>query len=95
MITIENVAQVFEIEPEEAAKKVASLTRREREVLDLMVHGEPNTAIAQALGISPKTLDIHRAHIRKKTGTKPSGLGRVYYAAKLAEFAPPVAATPG
>lgn len=95
MITIENVAQVFEIEPEEAAAKVAALTRREREVLDLMVQGETNAAIAEALGISPKTLDIHRANIQKKTGTRPSGLGRVYYAAKLAAFAPPVAATPG
>ena len=39
---------------------------RELQVLDLMVEGKPNRQIAQELGISPKTLDIHRANVMHK-----------------------------
>ncbi|HEU4591414.1 MAG TPA: response regulator, partial [Steroidobacteraceae bacterium] len=37
-----------------------SLTAREREVLDLMTQGKQNKQIAQELGISPRTIEIHR-----------------------------------
>ncbi len=49
-----------------AATRIAELTRREVEVLDLMVSGMPNREIAEQLGISPKTLDIHRANVMDK-----------------------------
>ena len=43
-----------------------SLTAREREVLDLMTQGKQNKQIAQELGISPRTIEIHRARVMEK-----------------------------
>ena len=43
-----------------------SLTAREREVLDLMTLGKQNKAIAQDLGVSPRTVEIHRARVMEK-----------------------------
>jgi RNA polymerase sigma factor (sigma-70 family) len=43
-----------------------SLTAREREVLDLMVKGKQNKQIAQDLGVSPRTVEIHRARVMEK-----------------------------
>jgi RNA polymerase sigma factor (sigma-70 family) len=43
-----------------------SLTAREREVLDLMVKGKQNKQIAQDLGVSPRTIEIHRARVMEK-----------------------------
>ncbi|HUR21756.1 MAG TPA: response regulator transcription factor [Vicinamibacterales bacterium] len=45
---------------------VESLTEREREVLDLMILGKQNKAIAQDLGVSPRTIEIHRARVMEK-----------------------------
>jgi two-component system response regulator FixJ len=47
-------------------ERIGRLTRREREVLDLMVGGKRNKDIAVELGISPKTLDIHRSKVMEK-----------------------------
>ncbi len=49
-----------------AHERIAVLTPRELQVLDLMVEGKPNRMIAEELGISPKTLDIHRANVMHK-----------------------------
>ncbi len=49
-----------------AAKRVAKLTPRETEVLGLMITGLQNRKIAEQLGISPKTLDIHRSNVMDK-----------------------------
>jgi two-component system response regulator FixJ len=43
-----------------------SLTDREREVLDLLTLGKQNKAIAQDLGVSPRTIEIHRARVMEK-----------------------------
>jgi len=43
-----------------------SLTAREREVLDLMTQGKQNKAIAQDLGVSPRTIEIHRSRVMEK-----------------------------
>jgi two-component system response regulator FixJ len=48
--------------------RLASLTPREREVLVLMVGGKPAKFIAAELGISPKTVDVHRSHVISKMG---------------------------
>jgi FixJ family two-component response regulator len=60
----------FEAERQAVAPRFASLTPRELEVLDLMVAGKKNRQIAEQLGISTKTLDIHRANILRKMQTK-------------------------
>ena len=44
------------------------LTDREMEVFELIGQGKSNHDIASQLGISPRTLDAHRAHIREKLG---------------------------
>ena len=43
-----------------------SLTAREREVLDLLTQGKQNKVIAQDLGVSPRTIEIHRARVMEK-----------------------------
>lgn len=43
-----------------------SLTGREKEVMELMVAGNSSKAIGMKLGISPRTVDIHRSKIMKK-----------------------------
>jgi FixJ family two-component response regulator len=51
-----------------AAARLATLTQREREVLDLVVNGRKNKQIAETLGISVKTVEAHRAHAMEKMG---------------------------
>jgi two-component system response regulator FixJ len=49
-----------------AADSLAKLTPREREVLDLLVTGLPNKAVANRLGASPRTIEVHRARVLEK-----------------------------
>ncbi len=61
------------------------MTQREREVLQGLVAGEPNKIIAYKLGISPRTVEIHRANLIKKTGADSlSHLIRLAFAAGVA-----------
>jgi two-component system response regulator FixJ len=57
-------------EKEVASERIGSLTRREAQVLNLMVEGKQNRMIAEELGISPKTLDIHRANLMDKMAAR-------------------------
>jgi two-component system response regulator FixJ len=50
----------------DAAARLATLTPREREVLDLLVAGLSNKAVANELGTSPRTIEVHRARVFEK-----------------------------
>ncbi len=49
-----------------AANQIALLTAREKQVLEHMVAGRSNKIIAYELDISPRTVEIHRAHLMEK-----------------------------
>jgi len=51
---------------EEIGSRLASLTPRERQVLDGLVAGKPNKTIAADLGLSPRTVEVHRANVMSK-----------------------------
>lgn len=50
--------------------RLAALSVREREVLDLILAGKMNKVIADELGISMRTVEVHRAHIFDKMNVK-------------------------
>lgn len=52
-----------------ALARTAHLTPRERQVFELLVQGHPNKVVADRLGLSPKTVEDHRAAVLAKTGT--------------------------
>jgi two-component system response regulator DctR len=52
------------------ARRLAELTDRERDVMRLVTEGRPNKLIAEALHISVRTVEVHRAHIFEKMGVK-------------------------
>ena len=52
------------------AARVASLTPREREVLQKLVEGLPNKTIAYDLGTSPRTVEVQRARVMEKMGAR-------------------------
>jgi two-component system response regulator FixJ len=47
-------------------ERLASLSPREREVLDLVTQGKANKMVAGDLGVSQRTVEIHRAHVMQK-----------------------------
>jgi two-component system, LuxR family, response regulator FixJ len=57
-------------ETAEAARRIARLSRREREVLDALVAGRPNKLIAFDLGISVRTVEVHRARMMERLGVR-------------------------
>jgi len=64
--------QVLEVQRKQdvVARAVADLTERERDVMYLVVEGRPNKLIADALGISVCTVEVHRARIFDKMAVK-------------------------
>jgi len=53
-----------------ASEALARLSPRERQVLDLVVASKPNKIIADILGISIKTVELHRANMMNKLGVR-------------------------
>jgi two-component system, LuxR family, response regulator FixJ len=54
----------------ELRSRLESLTPREREVLELIVEGKANKVVAIDLGLSERTVEIHRANVMEKMGAK-------------------------
>ncbi|MGV3655227.1 MAG: response regulator transcription factor [Noviherbaspirillum sp.] len=54
----------------EIQSRLAALSAREREVLDRILDGKMNKVIADELGISMRTVEVHRAHIFEKMSVK-------------------------
>ena len=59
-----------EAETKAAQEVLSSLTPREREILEMLVKGLANKVVAQQLGISHRTVELHRAHIVQKLNAK-------------------------
>jgi len=57
-------------ETAEAAERIATLSPREREVLDALVAGRPHKVIAFDLGISVRTVEVHRARMMDRLGVR-------------------------
>ncbi|HUO01926.1 MAG TPA: LuxR C-terminal-related transcriptional regulator, partial [Rhizomicrobium sp.] len=67
-----------------AAELIANLTQREREVLDRLVLGMSNKLVAYELGISPRTVETHRARLQTKLNARDlSNLVRISIAAGM------------
>jgi two-component system, LuxR family, response regulator FixJ len=79
--------RVGDREPVEAAQRIATLSPREREVLDGLMTGRQNKVIAFDLGISVRTVEVHRARMMERLGTRK--LADAVRLAVLAKLAPP------
>ena len=67
------------------AARLASLSERERQVLEGLIAGRPNKAIAYDLGISPRTVEVYRANLMTKMEARSlSELIRMAIVAKVA-----------
>lgn len=55
-------------EPQAAARGTDVLTAREREVMALLIEGLHNRRIAETLGISPRTVEVHKSRVLDKLG---------------------------
>jgi len=66
------VLEGFAFPIEEARHTTAHLTIRERQVLELLIDGKSNKEIALLLGISPKTISVHRSSLMMKLNVRTS-----------------------
>jgi len=66
----QDVVRHLYVEHENAAARVAALSERQRQVMDLVLEGRRSKIIAWELGISQRTVEVHRAAIMKRTGVK-------------------------
>ncbi len=71
---------------DEAVRLLNVLTPRERDVFDGLALGRSNKAIAAAMGISPRTVEIHRAHVMTKLDVPSLAQAlRIAFAAEASE----------
>jgi two-component system response regulator FixJ len=70
----------------DANVRLAALSPRERDVLVGLARGLPNKTIAYDMGISPRTVEIHRANVMEKLGVRTlSDALRIAFAAGVGE----------
>lgn len=65
---IKVAAEFVRSQPEHRPDRV--LTEREKEVFDLLIEGQQNKVIAHKLGISTRTVEVHRARVMEKLGAR-------------------------
>ncbi|MCW8891676.1 MAG: LuxR C-terminal-related transcriptional regulator, partial [Sedimenticola sp.] len=64
--------------------RLAQLTPREHEVMEMVTNGKANKEIASALGVSAKTVEAHRARVMEKMeASSLAGLVKMVIAANL------------
>jgi FixJ family two-component response regulator len=58
------------VERAELLARVETLTARERQVMELLIDGKANKEVADALGLSTRTVEGHRAHLMEKLAVR-------------------------
>jgi FixJ family two-component response regulator len=62
----DNADRASEHDRSDIERRAARLTSREAQVFELVVDGKPNKVVASDLGLSQKTVEVHRAHVMEK-----------------------------
>jgi FixJ family two-component response regulator len=69
-LTVDDTNSREEATRRELTARLSSLTEREREIFDRVAQGDMNKVIAADLGISERTVEVHRGHVMKKLGAR-------------------------
>ena len=81
--------RIVEAARDAAAALIAELTARQRQVMDMVLQGQPSKNIAADLGISQRTVENHRAAVMAKMGARSlPELARTAQAAKTSALEP-------
>ena len=69
-LDIEDGKRRSQVDKQQSLDRINSLSERELEVLELVAEGKMNKVVAQDLGISERTVEVHRSHIMQKLGVQ-------------------------
>ena len=69
-LDIEDGKRRTQLDKQQVLDLISSLSERELEVLELVAEGKMNKVVAQDLGISERTVEVHRSHIMHKLGVQ-------------------------